>query len=1008
MCSNPPETLKMPEDNSEPIHGLAYPPSFLDSLRKVSVPSTYPRFVSAPTSPRPDHPAPEATDGGIPLLPPAALAELHVAHLTAHAPDHVLFPFLHGVEGDNVAQNTFFYGAKAVELAAPVPRYRGLIYVVCDEDLDGDLDSEEEDEEDETEDGESDMDIDGDSGMDLDLDLDDEVVVREGEEDIVIEGVTEEKKEGVKHMHPVVMKPAPPILPPPPSYTNGHRRPPRIAPPLLTSTFTPGELLRRGQGEAGWEFVPLKVPDGISLRNFGIQVPIMATISDIVVYSPRGPESPSARRLAARFREAMARKRKEREERLGGTEALLDYNVFLLDAGEEEMRDEASPLKHLVKGVGNTVNFAEREKEEMRALTRASELLRVYPQGYDSGLKPGDNEPPYGQIILGNSNDVPMPGEGNAGAYDLCIECHDLAPYPSSAHLRAAEDKLSSMEAAWLDEDETDADNTPKTRTVRPPPDANDVIHLPFPSSPPNTGHIRPLVRFLERWVTPVPIVVDQPPEAVPEEKQKEKGREKEKGGRRWTLLSGAPSFPPLFGSSTTPGATIGGGSSRIRSFTSPAPPPRAERARPAAGLLPPSRPLKVLIYSADGYTESSVLALCLLMALKGLTLPEAYLELQCEVGGIEGDGRGGPGRSFFVYAGDLGVLRRWENEERGERERKGRSSVAPPKHESPVFSGVHTRGESMGVGVNPYVAGWGVGDGMSLSMPDGGVVERTPQSAGVLPAPVAVRRVGRPRAATLPASLGWDHQAWFDDPRFDGSFPSRVLDYLYLGNLNHASNVYMLHALGITHVVSVGECALVPPGPPTGASCAPHDSSAGLSTHYMPAPGPNVTTNGHVHGRAPRRGSLWAEERAGRIKVLDIQGVCDDGIDTLEPQLAPICDWMDGARAGTPHAKILVHCRVGVSRSATVVIAYVMRALGMSLVEAYLVVRSRRLSVLIQPNMRLLWNLCGWEVRLARERAGRSEAGGGKEDLGGALRGAVAWPWLAREVHRLNEKYLH
>ncbi len=429
--------------------------------------------------------------------------------------------------------------------------------------------------------------------------------------------------------------------------------------------------------------------------------------------------------------------------------------------------------------------------------------------GYAPGVESGQSEPPYGQIILGNSNDVPMPGEGNPGGYDLCIECHDLAPYPSSAHLRAAEEKLSTMEAAWLDDDDTDPHNTDKSRsTLRPPPDANDVIHLPFPSSPPNTGHIRPLVRFLERWITPLPMAVagsDKPPETVHEEKQKEKTRQKEKGGRRWTLLSGAPSFPPLFSSSPTTGATIGGASPRIRSFTSPTPPPRTELIRPVVeGLLPPSRPLKVLIYSADGYTESSVLALCLLMALKGLTLPEAYLELQCEVGGIEGDGRGGPGRSFFVYAGDLGVLRRWEIEERGERDRKGRGTVAPPRHEA---TGKHTRGESMsgmGVGVNPYVAGWGVRDGISLSVPDGGgktgsfvgraiaktfhaVVERGPQSAGVIPAlplPVAIRSVGRPRAATLPASLGWDHQAWFDDPRFDGSFPSRVLDYLYLGNL--------------------------------------------------------------------------------------------------------------------------------------------------------------------------------------------------------------------------------
>lgn len=110
-----------------------------------------------------------------------------------------------------------------------------------------------------------------------------------------------------------------------------------------------------------------------------------------------------------------------------------------------------------------------------------------------------------------------------------------------------------------------------------------------------------------------------------------------------------------------------------------------------------------------------------------------------------------------------------------------------------------------------------------------------------------------------------------------------------------------MLHALGITHVVSVGECALVPP------SGAGHGHS-GSGAQYASGRGPG----GH--------GSLWMEEREGRIKVLDIKGVCDDGIDTLEPQLGPICDWIDKARQ--EGGKVLVHCRVGVSRSATVTVS--------------------------------------------------------------------------------------
>jgi dual specificity MAP kinase phosphatase len=250
-----------------------------------------------------------------------------------------------------------------------------------------------------------------------------------------------------------------------------------------------------------------------------------------------------------------------------------------------------------------------------------------------------------------------------------------------------------------------------------------------------------------------------------------------------------------------------------------------------------------------------------------------------------------------------------------------------------------------------------------------------------------------RPRASTSPwlPSLFGDHQSWFNDPRFDGSFPSRVLPFLYLGNLNHASNAYMLHALGITHVVSVGECALVPP---------PHHEGDTCASGSCPRP---VRSGPHfVAGKGPGgQGSLWIEEREGRIKVLDIQGVCDDGIDTLEPQLEPICEWIEKARK--EGGQVLVHCRVGVSRSATVTIAYVMKHLGLPLVDAYLIVRSRRLSVLIQPNMRLLYNLCGWEVTLARERAGDDE-----EQLKYELARTLSWPYLAREVHSLNEKYLH
>ena len=45
--------------------------------------------------------------------------------------------------------------------------------------------------------------------------------------------------------------------------------------------------------------------------------------------------------------------------------------------------------------------------------------------------------------------------------------------------------------------------------------------------------------------------------------------------------------------------------------------------------------------------------------------------------------------------------------------------------------------------------------------------------------------------------------------PGLDGSLPSRILDYLYLGNLGHANNPDLLRELGICQLLSVGETAM-------------------------------------------------------------------------------------------------------------------------------------------------------------------------------------------------------
>ncbi|KAK7691278.1 hypothetical protein QCA50_004671 [Cerrena zonata] len=954
-------------------------------------------------------------------------------------------------------------------------------------------------------------------------------------------------------------------------------------------------------GEQG-EFVNLKVPDGMSLRNFGTQVPIFATLSDIVVYSPTG-NIEAAKQLAQKFKDAVEKTYQDWVERtrsqLRGEEdwedvadgatprpkhrrsssslpltpeeqaevdLLLKYNVFVLDASTEDIyqhlehlvarvedinalhahtdgtdahtvgdpaspasassdspvdNDERRPRKKLFRA--NTVNFAQREKEEMRDLTRASELYTAFPPDHPldpcvrTPRRPANSpsrndtpssaaseerlheisasttkslwDPSLGQIFMGNTSDVPLPSDEDTAAiarremkrlrrvkkashhhyststsssssysayqedyqmdedtyddqmgqedetfdfksndptqgmgYDLCIECDDLAPFPTSAQMRAVEDHLAMLERLWVERclRKTEQDyhhgdpsaasgsssdvpmdgveeTTPHGETVtippRPPPNAASVVHLSFPSSVSYTPSLLPFITWLETLIKPVSELLAFEITHVTHTTENGSQRQSMPRHRASSAGFGPSSLPPpsafqssfLPSSSSVPVSAPSYQRTRSTSVTYPASTSSWNSQPPlmslqfsqvpsltARHLIPPylhqrqstpavqplrTRPLKILIYSADGYTESSSLALCLLMAYRRLSLPESYLELQIE-----------KKWSFFVYQNEVASLKRVES--RMEKERHhgfggswGRSSfgavMAASNGERPIG---RPPAQSVSFAIPPPSAFFGRTSNDNDDRP-------TPLSTSI-PTESNMTRMNsgmemanrRPRASTMSVLPSFaDHQAWFNDPRFDGSFPSRVLPFLYLGNLNHASNVYMLHALGITHVVSVGECALVPP-PLHAQTSAEHSHTFNTSSacQFVPGKGPGG------------QGSLWIEEREGRIKVLDIKGVCDDGIDTLEPQLEPICNWIDRARA--EGGKVLVHCRVGMSRSATVTIAYVMKHLSLPLVDAYLIVRSRRLSVLIQPNMRLLYNLLGWEVKLAKECAGDNE----------------------------------
>lgn len=102
------------EQHNPASHGLRYPEHFLEGLEVIQ-----------------NRPAPHTP---IYALSAAQYAQLKHEYSLADVDDSVLFPFLHGLEGDNIAQNLFFShsrGRDGQPAHATVPRYRGLMSVAC-------------------------------------------------------------------------------------------------------------------------------------------------------------------------------------------------------------------------------------------------------------------------------------------------------------------------------------------------------------------------------------------------------------------------------------------------------------------------------------------------------------------------------------------------------------------------------------------------------------------------------------------------------------------------------------------------------------------------------------------------------------------------------------------------------------------------------------------------------------------------------------------------------------
>lgn len=201
-----------------------------------------------------------------------------------------------------------------------------------------------------------------------------------------------------------------------------------------------------------------------------------------------------------------------------------------------------------------------------------------------------------------------------------------------------------------------------------------------------------------------------------------------------------------------------------------------------------------------------------------------------------------------------------------------------------------------------------------------------------------------------------------------EGSLPLRILPYLYLGSLKHANCPAILTKLGITKIISVGESL----------DWIPEDSQ--------------VTTedNGNIE-------MISVKSEYSVDTVMKVNNLLDDGIDELSQLLPRILQFLNDEYTKLEgQVRILVHCRVGVSRSATVAIAEVMRRLEITIPNAYLYVRVRRLNIIIQPNLRFMYELFKWEEQEKLKQ----------DHLLTNLR-EVDWFIMCREIMKLNLPYL-
>lgn len=370
---------------------------------------------------------------------------------------------------------------------------------------------------------------------------------------------------------------------------------------------------------------------------------------------------------------------------------------------------------------------------------------------------------------------------------------------------------------------------------------------------------------------------------------------------------------------------------------------------------------LSSLIYCTDGYTELSLLIFCYLMYSLNVSLDEAMLSLHITYG-----------RPFYIFNSDVIILRKLE----------------------PLLRKFSPK--------TKLVVDWA------------NLETLTAQEINEL-------LLGGPKKTKNNVKLGFIHNSDDEDEdelsdnstassdygdeskiypqpdwveEVEGSIPSKILPHLYLGSLKHALCLPLLNRLGIKKIISVGESL-------------PWLNGYKFQRHNNIDVEKSADGNIETYSISPNDPSRKHPRSTTIDTVMKVNNLEDDGIDELSHRLPEILKFINDEYVKSKgETKILVHCRVGVSRSATVVIAEVMKRLNINLPMAYIYVRVRRLNIIIQPNLRFMYELFKWEEQ-EKLQNGKSPGTHKFKDKSIYLR-EIDWFIMCREITKLNTPYLN